>query len=122
MGKETILPETPLTTTSKLVRHAIDAIKSDDKETALHHLEVVASVLEKLDPYLDSSSTQGPDSLDALILETLHHDWKKAYADQKVSFPVNPSWSAGAYEGGFVAMVTKALKAKRVLEVRDMSP
>ena len=118
MGKETILPETPLTTVSKLVRHAITSLKEgDDKERTLTQLEVVASILERMDPYLDSVSTEGPASLEPLIQETINHDWKKAYSEKKISFPVGPHWSAGAYEGGFIAMVVKALKAKRVLEV-----
>ncbi|UZJ52486.1 hypothetical protein CBS101457_001806 [Exobasidium rhododendri] len=117
MGKETILPETPLLSITKLVQHAIQSLKSDDKETTLSLLEVALSVLTKFDPYLDQYSAEGPSSLEPLIQETIHHDWKKAYAEKKVSYEVGPHWSAGAYEGGFVAMVAQTLKAKRVLEV-----
>jgi hypothetical protein len=116
-GKDSITTETALASVSKLVRHSIQALQSDDKEATLYMLKVISSILENLDPYLDDVSTQGPSSLAPLIQETIHHDWKKAYADKKVSFPVGSHWSAGAYEGGFVAMVVKALKAKRVLEV-----
>lgn len=121
-GKDTITTETALASVSKLVRQSIQALESDNKEATLYMLQVVSSILENMDPYLDDVSTQGPSGLAPLIQETLHHDWEKAYAEKKVSFPVGPHWSAGAYEGGFVAMVVKALKAKRVLEVSQMGP
>lgn len=118
MGKETILPETPLRSVTELVKHVITVLESsNDKETAIYLLKVVISVLTKFDPYLDAHSSEGPESLNALIKETIHHDWKEAYRAKKVSHPVAPHWSAGAYEGGFVAMVAKSIGAKRVLEV-----
>jgi hypothetical protein len=117
MEKETIATETALASVGKLIKQSITSLQSDDKEATLYMLQVVSSILDKLDPYLDSISTQGPKGLHPLIHETLHHDWDKAYKEKKVSFPVGPHWSAGAYEGGFVAMVSKSLKAKRVLEV-----
>lgn len=117
MASETIPTETALASVSKLVQHAIKSLHSDNKEEALHFLKVIDSILNRMDPYLDSVSHQGPAGLKPLIHETLHHDWAKAYSEKKVSFKVGPHWSAGAYEGGFVAMVVKALKAKRVLEV-----
>lgn len=117
MASETIPTETALASVSKLVQHAIKSVHSDNKEAALQFLEVINSILNRLDPYLDSVSHQGPAGLNPLIHETLHHDWEKAYSEKKVSFKVGPHWSAGAYEGGFVAMVVKALQAKRVLEV-----
>jgi hypothetical protein len=117
MVKETILPETPLLSVAKLVRHAIKSLESDDKKTTLSLLEVVLSVLTKFDPYLDEHSTEGPSSLDPLIKETIEHDWSKAYSEKKISYQVGPHWSAGAYEGGFIAMVAQSLQAKRVLEV-----
>jgi hypothetical protein len=116
MGKETILPETPLLTVTKLVQQAITSLKANETETCLSLLEVVLSSVTNMDPYLDEMSLEGPPSLDALISETIHHDWKKVYEEKKIKYPVGPHWSAGAYEGGFVAMVAKSIGAKRVLE------
>ena len=117
--REVIPPATPQLTAVKLVQHAISCLEADDRQTSLATLKVLLSILSRLDGYLDAMSTEGPASLAPLIHETLHHDWAKVYAEKKTSYPVTPQWSAGAYEGGFVAMVARAIGAKRVLEVRE---
>jgi hypothetical protein len=112
--------ETPLATALQLVRSAIGSLEGaagSSSAGALQSLQLAAALLGGLDPYLDASSSRGPPALQALIDETESHDWAGAFRDKKVSFEVTSGWSAGNYEGSFIAMVARAIKAKRVLEV-----
>ncbi|KAE8234306.1 hypothetical protein CF326_g654 [Tilletia indica] len=119
------LMETPLVTALQLVQTALSSLQqadSNDKtstgtETAINKLKMAESLLSRMDPYLDSMSSKGPPALQALVEETDNHDWKGAYESKKISFQVHPGWSAGGYEGSFIAMVAKSIKARRVLEV-----
>ncbi|PWN34526.1 S-adenosyl-L-methionine-dependent methyltransferase [Meira miltonrushii] len=113
------LMETPLITASELIQSSIEILQKQGQtdKTALDSLRLAQKVLQGLDPYLDASSTEGPKGLKALIEETDKHDYDTAYKNKQLSFPVSAKWSAGAYEGNFIAMIAKAIKAKRVLEV-----
>lgn len=114
--------ETPLTTIKHLVGSALSSMLVGDKPpprgSPLHSLKLAMSLLGKIDPYLDGHSSSGPPSLRGLIEETDSHDWDLAYKRGKLTFPVKASWSAGGYEGAFIAMVARSIRAKRVLEVR----
>lgn len=111
--------ETPLITASELIESALNILKKQGQtdQTALNSLQLAQEVLQGLDPYLDANSTEGPAELKALIEETDKHDFQTAYKNNQLSFPVSAKWSAGAYEGNFIAMIAKAIGAKRVLEV-----
>ncbi|KAK0526491.1 hypothetical protein OC834_004783 [Tilletia horrida] len=125
----THLMETPLVTALQLVQTALASLQQNSSspsspatadantQAAISKLELATTLLGGLDPYLDSVSSKGPAALQALIDETDRHDWKAAYESKKVSFQVHPGWSAGGYEGSFIAMVARSIKAKRVLEV-----
>ncbi|KAK0542514.1 hypothetical protein OC861_006700, partial [Tilletia horrida] len=113
-----MLMETPLTTALKLVNHAIAQLQKDTVQAqAVDTLQQAASLLSKLDPYLDSVSSKGPPGLQPLLDETDRHDWKGAFESGQVGFLAHPGWSAGGYEGNFIATVARAINAKRVLEV-----
>ncbi|CAD6960702.1 unnamed protein product [Tilletia caries] len=114
--------ETPLVTALQLVNTALASLQQPtpgqgSTNDAIVNLKLASSLLSNLDPYLDSMSSNGPPGLQALIDETESHDWKAAYEGKKISFQVHPGWSAGGYEGSFIAMVARSIKAKRVLEV-----
>lgn len=111
--------ETPLITASELIESSLKILEKQGQtdKTALDSLRLAQKVLQGLDPYLDAHSTEGPKGLKALIEETDKHDYDTAYKNKQLSFPVSAKWSAGAYEGNFIAMIAKAIKAKRVLEV-----
>ncbi|MCO5549776.1 hypothetical protein L7F22_003249 [Adiantum nelumboides] len=113
------LMETPLITASELIESAIGILQKQEgtDKTALNSLKLAQKVLQGLDPYLDASSTEGPKGLKGLIEETDKHDYDTAYKNKQLSFPVSAKWSAGSYEGNFIAMIAKSIKAKRVLEV-----
>lgn len=111
--------ETPLATAHLLVQSAVETLKKDKNtsQTALESLDLALTVLQGLDPYLDECSTDGPQALRDLIHETETHDYDTPYKNGKLSFPVSAKWSAGTYEGNYIAMVARTAKAKRVLEV-----
>lgn len=127
MSSETVPAVTPLLTVSTLIDASLEQLRSptlsdSDRQSVVARLELANKVLTGLDPYLDNVSSAGPPGLAPLIHETIHHDWAKAYREKKVSYNVSPEWSAGAYEGSYVALVAKSIGAKRVLEVRGFWP
>jgi len=114
--------QTPLVTALQLVQSALASLASSSSKDsassdAVKDLKLASSLLGGLDPYLDSVLSKGPPALQSLIDETDNHDWKAAYQNKKVSFQVSPSWSACGYEGSFIAMVARGIKAKRALEI-----
>ncbi|CAO1631447.1 unnamed protein product [Parajaminaea phylloscopi] len=109
--------ETPLLSASKLVAAALDKLKAGTPDEARQDLEIALKVLTTLDPYLDEHSSAGPAELQPLLKATIDEDWDARHKEGKTTFPMGAQWSAGAYEGMFVANVARAIGAKRVLEV-----
>lgn len=115
--------ETPVLIASSLISSALKMLDSNHSSNSapskesLDQLRLSLDILTKLDPYLDNNSTPPPASLAPLIEATIKEDWNAVYKAGKTSFPLGAHFSAGAYEGVFVAQVARALKAKRVLEV-----
>lgn len=112
---------TPLTSAASLLAQATSLLESSDspdqKAAALTQLKLAHSLLANLDPYLDKVSSPAPKHVQDLIDATLEHDWEGAYKAGKISHPLNPSFSAGAYESNFIGMLTSLVNAKNVLEV-----
>lgn len=120
-AKTNIPAETPLLSASTLVASALERLKGkneqEDRDAVIQDLELALKVLTKLDPYLDEHSAAGPQSLQPLLKATVEEDWDARHKEGKTTFPMGAAWSAGAYEGMFVANVARAIGAKRVLEV-----
>lgn len=112
------LMETPLITASQLIQSALEQLQqSQQPPKAIESLQLALQLLQGLDPYLDASSSAGPAALYDLIRETDTHDFDTPFRNKQLSFPVSAKWSAGAYEGNFIAMIARSVGAKRVLEV-----
>jgi caffeoyl-CoA O-methyltransferase len=113
--------ETPLLSASRLISQALSLIKdspdSAPSQDAISQLQLSLDVLTKLDPYIESHSAAPPAAFNALAEATVSEDWDARYKEGKTAFPLGAQFSAGAYEGMFVAQVAKSIRAKRVLEV-----
>ncbi|PWN29110.1 S-adenosyl-L-methionine-dependent methyltransferase [Jaminaea rosea] len=118
-GHVDIPAETPLLSASKLVSSALSKLQQGQSTdpSALKQLQLALSILTSLDPYLDTHSSPASPALSSLLKATLEEDWTARHKEGKTTFPMAAGWSAGAYEGNFVAHVARSIGAKRVLEV-----
>lgn len=118
-GHVDIPAETPLLSASKLVSSALSKLQQGQTTdpSALKQLQLALSILTSLDPYLDTHSSPASPALSSLLKATLEEDWTARHKEGKTTFPMAAGWSAGAYEGNFVAHVARSIGAKRVLEV-----
>lgn len=118
VGSAHIPAETPILSASQLIAAALAKVEENQAAAeAVQDLQVALRVLSSLDPYLDDHSSAGPASLQPLLEATVDEDWGARYKEGKTTFPMSAKWSAGAYEGMFIANVARAVGAKRVLEV-----
>ncbi|KAN0060980.1 hypothetical protein ACQY0O_006714 [Thecaphora frezii] len=116
----TVVPtETPLLTTSKLLSSILESHDASAplSSASLSKLKLAHRLLTNLDPYLDSVSSPAPEVQKPLLKATMETDWTAAWQRKETMFHLSTAWSAGGYEGNFVGMMTKILKAKKALEI-----
>lgn len=111
--------EAPLTSASKLLSGVLSQLDSTRAPTAeqLRQLQLVQTLLSGMDAYLDSVSSPSPAVQRPLLKATAEHDWQAAWDNKQTLFHLSAAWSAGAYEGNLVGMLTKLMQAKKVLEI-----
>ncbi|KAI3480160.1 hypothetical protein L1887_57760 [Cichorium endivia] len=111
--------EAPLTSASKLLSGVLSQLDSSRAPTAeqLRQLQLVQTLLSGMDAYLDSVSSPAPAVQRPLLQATAEHDWQAAWDNKQTLFHLSAAWSAGAYEGNLVGMLTKLMRAKKVLEI-----
>ncbi|SPO22274.1 related to O-methyltransferase [Ustilago trichophora] len=111
--------ETPLTSASTLLTHVVSQLDTSRPLTSsqLRQLQLVSSLLSNMDPYLDSVSSPAPLVQQPLLKATAEHDWTGAWNRKETLFHLSAAWSAGAYEGNFVGLLTKLTHAKKALEI-----
>ncbi|KAJ9477324.1 O-methyltransferase [Pseudozyma hubeiensis] len=111
--------ESPLTSASKLLSSVVSQLSTSSAPTSeqLRQLSLVSSLLSGLDPYLDSVSSPAPSVQRPLLKATAEHDWASAWSRKQTLFQLSAAWSAGAYEGNFVGLLTKLTRAKKALEI-----
>lgn len=113
--------ETPLLSASRLISQALslltDSPDSAPSKDAISQLQLSLDILTKLDPYIESHSAAPPAAFKGLAEATVSEDWAARHKEGKTAFPLGAEFSAGPYEGMFVAQVAKSIGAKRVLEV-----
>lgn len=120
---KSIPAETAILSSSRLISQALSALESDSKSSqppskdALAQLSLSLKILTNLDPYLDANSTPPPKGFQDLADATVDEDWAARHKEGKTAFPLGPHFSAGPYEGMFVAQVARSVRAKRVLEI-----
>ncbi|EST06031.1 O-methyltransferase, family 3 [Kalmanozyma brasiliensis GHG001] len=111
--------ESPLTSASKLLQSVVSQLDTSKPATSeqLAQLKMVSSLLSGLDPYLDQVSSAAPAVQRPLLKATATHDWEGAWSRKETLFHLSAAWSAGAYEGNFVGLLTKLTHAKKALEI-----
>lgn len=121
MSSKAIPAETPLLSASNLLSTALSTLKSSPdappSAEALKSLDLSLKILTSLDPYMEEHSNAPPPGFQELSDATVNEDWDGLYEQGKISIKLGPQFSAGPYEGMFVAQVAKSIKAKRVLEI-----
>ncbi|CBQ70811.1 related to O-methyltransferase [Sporisorium reilianum SRZ2] len=111
--------ESPLTSASSLLSNVVSQLDTSKPLSSeqLRQLQLVSSLLSGLDPYLDSVSSPAPSVQRPLLKATAEHDWQGAWDRKQTLFHLSAAWSAGAYEGNFVGLLTKLTHAKKALEI-----
>lgn len=111
--------ESPLTSASKLLSSVVSSLSTSSPPSSeqLRQLQLVSSLLSGIDPYLDSVSSASPAVQRPLLKATAEHDWAGAWSRKETLFQLSAAWSAGAYEGNFVGLLTKLTRAKKALEI-----
>lgn len=120
MSENINLPcESPLTSASTLLSSIVSSLSTSTPptESQLRQLKLVSTLLSGLDPYLDTVSSPAPTVQRPLLQATADHDWEGAWKNKKTLFHLSAAWSAGAYEGNFVGLLTKLTHAKKALEI-----
>ena len=107
--------ESPLTSASKLLSSVVGQLTTSTAPTSeqLRQLSLVSTLLSGMDAYLDSVSSPAPAVQVPLLKATAEHDWAAAWSKRQTLFQLSAAWSAGAYEGNFVGLLTKLTHAKR---------
>ncbi|EPQ28370.1 uncharacterized protein PFL1_04197 [Pseudozyma flocculosa PF-1] len=111
--------ETPLLSASKLLASILSSSSEGQplSSSSLAKLKLAHKLLSNLDPYLDEVSSKAPEIQKPLLKATAENDWEGAWKRGETMFQLTPAWSAGAYEGNFVGMMTRIMNAKNALEV-----
>ncbi|KAJ1019409.1 hypothetical protein NDA16_004526 [Ustilago loliicola] len=111
--------EAPLTSASKLLSGVVSQLDTSKPPTSeqLRQLELVSKLVSGMDAYLDSVSSAAPAVQRPLLKATAEHDWEGAWTARKTLFHLSAAWSAGAYEGNFVGLLTKLTHTKKALEI-----
>ncbi|PWZ03413.1 hypothetical protein BCV70DRAFT_197624 [Testicularia cyperi] len=119
-GEKVQLPvETPLTSASQLLSGVLSNLEPGKPidEVQIRHLKLVSSILSGLDSYLDTVSSDAPNIQEPLLRATFENDWDGAYERKETMYHLGAHWSAGAYEGNLVGLLTKLTGAKKALEI-----
>lgn len=111
--------ETPLTSASVLLNSVLAQLDTSKPISSgqLTQLRLVADLLGGLDRYLDTVSSEAPAVQRPLLKATAEHDWDGAFEQGKTMFHLGAHWSAGAYEGNLVGLLTKLTRARTALEI-----
>ncbi len=111
--------ETPIVSAATLLSNILPSLNTSTPLTdeQLHQLKLVSTLLSGLDPYLDTVSSPAPAVQRPLLKATAEHDWDSAWSNKQTLFHLSAAWSAGAYEGNFVGLLTKLTHAKKALEI-----
>lgn len=111
--------ETPLTTASTLLNAVLGQLDTGKEvsSTQMTQLRLVADLLGGLDKYLDTVSSEAPGVQRPLLQATAEHDWDGAFERGQTMFHLGAHWSAGAYEGNLVGLLTKLTRARTALEI-----
>lgn len=120
MSENIDLPcETPVVSAATLLSSILPTLNTSTPLTSeqLRQLNLVSTLLSGLDPYLDSVSSPAPPVQRPLLKATAEHDWEQAWSNKQTLFHLSAAWSAGAYEGNFVGLLTKLTHAKKALEI-----
>ncbi|TKY89392.1 hypothetical protein EX895_001923 [Sporisorium graminicola] len=119
MSDITLPVESPLTSASKLLSSVVSQLDTSKPPSSeqVRQLQLVSSLLSGIDKYLDSVSSPAPAVQRPLLKATAEHDWAGAWERKQTLFQLSAAWSAGAYEGNFVGLLTKLTHAKKALEI-----
>lgn len=120
MSENIELPcETPVVSAATLLAEIVPQLSTSVPSTdeQLRQLKLVSALLSGLDPYLDSVSSPAPSVQRPLLQATAEHDWDGAWSRKQTLFHLAATWSAGAYEGNFVGLLTRLVRAKNALEI-----
>ncbi|SOV10030.1 related to O-methyltransferase [Ustilago sp. UG-2017a] len=111
--------ESPLTSASSLLSCVVCQLDTTKPPTAnqLGQLQLVSTLLSGIEPYLNSVSSSAPAVQRPLLKATAEHDWEGAWSTRKTVLHLSAAWSAGAYQGNFVGLLTKLSHAKKALEI-----
>ncbi|SAM78675.1 related to O-methyltransferase [Ustilago bromivora] len=111
--------ESPLTSASSLLSCVVCQLDTTKPPTAnqLGQLQLVSTLLSGIEPYLNSVSSSAPAVQRPLLKATAEHDWEGAWSARKTVLHLSAAWSAGAYQGNFVGLLTKLSHAKKALEI-----
>ena len=111
--------ETPLVSASVLLSSVVSQLDTSRPPSAeqLHQLQLVSRLLSGMDEYLDTVSSAAPAVQQPLLRATAEHDWASAWSRKQTLFELSAAWSAGAYEGNFVGLLTRLTRAKKALEI-----
>ncbi|SNX82786.1 related to O-methyltransferase [Melanopsichium pennsylvanicum] len=119
MSQMDVPHETPLVSASTLLSSVVSQLDTSKPltRTQLHQLKLVSELLSGMDAYLDSVSSAAPCVQQPLLKATAQHDWNSAWERKQTLFHLSAAWSAGAYEGNFVGLLTRITRAKKALEI-----
>lgn len=111
--------ETPLTSAATLLSHVVSQLDTSRTPTSeqLRQLQMVSQLLSRIDPYLDAVSSPAPIIQRPLLKATAEHDWTAAWTRKQTLFHLSAAWSAGAYEGNLVGLLTRLTRAQTALEI-----